>query len=91
MRYIVIEILSYRHKKPYYFIKYLRFTVIPYQAGASRLLGSVHPDYGPVVAVGLGKHNDTLNTEENIDLNREAVRGAAAAGIRAVKQLGEIL
>ena len=43
------------------------------------------------MAVGLGKHNDTLNTEENIDLNREAVRGAAAAGIRAVKQLGKIL
>ena len=43
------------------------------------------------MAVGLGKLNDTLNTEENIDLNREAVRGAAAAGIRAVKQLGKIL
>jgi len=58
------------------------------KSGSSRLLGSVHPDYGPIIAVGLGKHNKEFNAEENIDLNREAVRGAAAAGIRAVNQLG---
>ena len=49
----------------------------------------MHPDYGPIIAVGLGKHNKEFNAEENIDLNREAVRGAAAAGIRAVNQLGK--
>jgi len=55
--------------------------------GTSRLLGVVHPDIGQVVAVGLGK-NKEYNEEEGVDKNREGVRTAAAAGVRAISDLG---
>eukprot|EP00088_Acartia_fossae_P022174 TRINITY_DN2343_c1_g1_i1.p1 TRINITY_DN2343_c1_g1~~TRINITY_DN2343_c1_g1_i1.p1 ORF type:complete len:501 (+),score=147.99 TRINITY_DN2343_c1_g1_i1:40-1542(+) len=55
--------------------------------GSSRLVGVVHPDHGPVIAVGLGKHKE-LNPEEGIDTNREAVRMAAAAGVKTLAELG---
>ena len=53
------------------------------------MVGKVHPDLGQVVAVGLGKPSGVLD-EENIDMDREAVRKAAAAGVRAVTDLGRI-
>ena len=61
------------------------------QAGSWRLVGEVHPDLGQIVAVGLGKNEDDngMFDEENIDMKREAVRKAAAAGIKAVSDIGE--
>ena len=59
------------------------------QAGSSRLLGVVHPDLGQVIAVSLGKARG-LNKQENINLDREAARSAAAAGIRAGVDLGNM-
>jgi len=59
----------------------------PLKAGSSRLLGVVHPDLGQVIAVSLGKARG-LNKQENINLDREAARSAAAAGIRAGVDLG---
>ena len=51
------------------------------------MLGLVHPDLGQVIAVSLGKSRG-LNKQENINLDREAVRSAAAAGVRASADLG---
>ena len=58
------------------------------QEGGARLVGHVHPDLGQVIAVGLGKTQESLE-EENIDLDREAIRKAAAAGLKAATDLGE--
>ena len=58
------------------------------QEGGARLVGHVHPDLGQVIAVGLGKTQGSLE-EENIDLDREAIRKAAAAGLKAATDLGE--
>jgi len=55
--------------------------------GGARLVGHVHPDLGQVIAVGLGKAQGSLE-EENIDLDREAIRKAAAAGLKAATDLG---
>jgi len=57
------------------------------KAGNSRLLGSLHPDLGPVVAVGLGAGARLEDAEEGLDHGREAVRAAAAAGVRAAAAL----
>jgi len=58
------------------------------EAGKSRHLGLVHPDLGPVVAVGLGKSlQQTLDMEEGLNMARETVRKAAAAGVRAATEL----
>ena len=57
------------------------------KAGNSRLLGSLHPDLGPVVAVGLGSGARQEDAEEGLDQGREAVRVAAAAGVRAAATL----
>ncbi|XP_023344234.1 cytosol aminopeptidase [Eurytemora carolleeae] len=57
------------------------------KGGSWRLVGKVHPDLGQVVAVGLGKPSG-VQDEENIDMDRESVRKAAAAGVRAVTDLG---
>lgn len=51
------------------------------------MLGEVHPDFGAVVAVGLGKTDQGVDNEEDIDLGKEAVRKAAAAGVRAAAVL----
>lgn len=57
--------------------------------GSSWLLGQVHPDLGPVVAVGLGQLGARgVDTQEEIDLDREAVRTATAAGVRALASIG---
>ena len=63
------------------------------EAGKSRLLGHLHEDIGPVVVVGLGKKDGReFDSEEGIDWGREAVRKAAAAGVRAAAELkaGEV-
>jgi len=52
------------------------------KAGASRLIGQLHEDLGQVVAVGLGKAGQGVDKEEEINKEREAVRVAAAAGVR---------
>jgi len=57
------------------------------KGGCSRLVGRVHPDLGPVIAVGLGKP-EVDDPEENLSLVREAVRNAAAAGVRAATDHG---
>lgn len=57
------------------------------KAGSSRYLGEVHQDLGNVIAVGLGASKYSVNEEEQIDEGREAVRNAAAAGIRAALEL----
>jgi hypothetical protein len=40
-------------------------------AGSSRLLGRVHPDLGPVVAVGLGQPGQGVDPLELIDLGKK--------------------
>jgi len=55
------------------------------KAGGSRLIGKVHPDHGPVIAVGLAK---SKGVEEGLDHDRESVRKAAAAGVRAAAEIG---
>ena len=58
------------------------------EAGKSRHLGLIHPDLGPVIAVGLGKRGaGPEDGEEGVDSAREAVRKAAAAGVRAAADL----
>jgi len=57
------------------------------KAGASRLIGPVHQDLGHVVVVGLGKAGQGVDDEEEIHKGREAVRTAAAAGVRAALDL----
>jgi len=57
-------------------------------AGGARHLGLLHPDIGPVVAVGLGRRGaGEADEEEGIDGGREAVRRAAGAGVRAAAGL----
>jgi len=53
------------------------------KAGASRVLGQVHQDMGQVVVVGMGKAGQGVDSEEEIHKGREAVRIAAAAGVRS--------
>ena len=63
------------------------------EAGKSRLLGQLHEDIGPVVVVGLGKKEGReFDSEEGVDWGREAVRKAAASGVRAAAELkaGEV-
>ena len=63
------------------------------EAGKSRLLGQLHEDIGPVVVVGLGKKEEReFDSEEGVDWGREAVRKAAASGVRAAVELkaGEV-
>ena len=62
------------------------------KAGGSRVLGKVHEDVGQVVVVGLGKGGQGVDKEEEIHKGREAVRNAAAAGVRAATDMkaGEV-
>jgi len=56
--------------------------------GKTRYLGPIHQDLGPVVVVGLGKKVDKrVDIEEGVDVTRENVRKAAAAGVRAAAEL----
>jgi len=58
------------------------------EAGKSRLLGQLHEDIGPVVVVGLGKKEGReFDSEEGVDWGREAIRKAAASGVRAASEL----
>jgi len=62
------------------------------KAGGSRVLGEVHDDIGQVVVVGLGKGGQGVDREEELHKGKEAVRCAAAAGVRAAFQMkaGEV-
>ena len=58
------------------------------EAGKSRFLGQLHEDIGPVVVVGLGKKEGReFDSEEGVDWGREAIRKAAASGVRAAAEL----
>jgi hypothetical protein len=48
-----------------------RINVCTLVAGSSRLLGRVHPDLGPVVAVGLGQPGQGVDPLELIDLGKK--------------------
>jgi len=63
------------------------------KAGSSRLLGTIDGEYGPVIAVGLGEVGKGVDAEEGLDLDREAVRKAAASGVKAASALevGEVI
>ena len=50
--------------------------------GEATYLGSLHPDLGHVIAVGLDQADKAEDHEENIDHERENVRNAAAAGVK---------
>jgi len=57
------------------------------KTGETRSLGMVHQDLGQIVMVGVGKEGLGLDKEEMIDKRREAVRIAAAAGVKVATEM----
>lgn len=58
------------------------------KAGKNRTFHNVHPDHGPVIAVGLGKSSPGLDLAEGIYKDREAIRKAVSAGVRLGQEAG---
>ena len=58
------------------------------KAGKTRTLHGLHPDHGPVIAVGLGESRPGLDQQEGLYQDREAVRKGVAAGVRAGQEAG---
>jgi len=50
--------------------------------GEASYIGNIHPDLGHIIAVGLDQAEQAEDPEENINLNRENIRTAAAAGVK---------
>lgn len=55
--------------------------------GEARYLGNLHPDLGHVIAVGVDQAEQPEDPEENIDLHRENIRIAAAAGVKVAADM----
>ncbi|XP_053114419.1 cytosol aminopeptidase isoform X2 [Hemicordylus capensis] len=67
--------------------KLLAISGPPLKKGKTRIFYGLHEDFSSVVVVGLGKKKAGVNTQENWDEDKEAIRAAVAAGCRQLQDL----